>query len=130
MPSADQFNKHLENTKKRAEVRAAQTGSFISIDYFGLSDGECAQVRFLEQGNDLQYGVCHKVPISNGRFIDLVCLNQTEENLPCPMCLSMNTQISMKRSIGFVNLIWRGDEAVQAPNFVRAPTTRMHLIVR
>jgi len=86
-------------------------------DFFGLKHGEIAIVRLLEQGADLAYASLHKIPVSNRRYpVDQLCLDQDDQGVPCPYCASPEKEIRSRRTVGFINVLWRGSEAYQQYN--------------
>lgn len=83
-----------------AKKAAAESVGFL---YFTLADGEEAQVRFLEEGEDFTTYHVHKLPQEGNRFPEVPCLNQHKDGTPCPGC-----EEKLKRSFKFaINLIWR-----------------------
>lgn len=96
--------------KRRQAAVSERQAQFegLRADYFGLSDGEKAVVRFLEQGSDLTFAYVHRLPIqgsTNRR--DVICLDQDDEGTPCPGCGSDNKDIRARSTKGYVNVIWR-----------------------
>lgn len=89
-----------------AENRAKRdaAGSFAPPAlYFQLDNGQKAIVRFLEEDEDIAWSYVHQVPVEGrswGR--DVPCLDQDEEDVPCPGC-----EKGLKKKVkGFINLIW------------------------
>lgn len=77
--------------------------------YLDIKDGETAVVRFLEEGDELQWAWVHDVPATgNGKYpTKHVCIDQDEDGAPvgkaCPGC-----EKQYRRSFqGAVNVIWR-----------------------
>lgn len=113
MPTADQFQAH----QQRVEERRAAASNYVRADYFSVDDGEMAQVRFLEQGNDLIFAICHRVKVEGQQFPqDQICLDQNEDGTPCPFCQSPSKDTKARSTKGFVNLIWRGNPELQQFN--------------
>lgn len=90
---------------EKRKTQAAE-GDFQKKLFFKVNPGESVLVRFLEQGDDVNWAYVH------GDFNErkIVCLDQDEEGRrtgePCPGCES-----GSKRSIrGAINLIWRDAE--------------------
>jgi hypothetical protein len=92
-----------------AKKEAAESGRFL---YFKLDDGEEAQVRFLEEGEDFTTFYVHKLPQQGNRFPEIPCLNQKKDGTPCPGC-----EEGIKRSFKFAaNVIWRDGPVYERDN--------------
>ena len=111
---AESFQRHADVI----QARKGATGDFQQINYFAISDGQTARVRFLEQGDELTWAQTHRVRNQFGGFNDLICLDQYDNGDPCPACQSDNIDIKRRSTKGFVNLIWRGTED---EGYARAP---------
>lgn len=106
------FSKH----QQAAEQRQAEYAG-TKADYFGLSGGEVAVVRFLEQGEDIAFCNYHRVPMPGREYPqDVACLDQDEVGEPCPGCQSEHKSIRGRSLKGLFNLIWRGGPEIQALN--------------
>lgn len=88
---------------------AAGDGDFTKKVFFKLDSGSSAQVRFLEQGEEVNWAWVHEIPVEGKPFgTKVVCRDQDEEGRrigeACPGC-----EQDLKRSFrGVINLIWRG----------------------
>jgi hypothetical protein len=79
--------------------------------FFRLKNGESAQVRFLEQDQEVVGAMMHEVPVEGrswGR--DVPCLDAKDDGDPCPGC---ERQLP-RRYKGFINLVW-----YDGPNYLR-----------
>lgn len=109
---AANFQKHTEAVEQR---RAEMNGP--RADYFGLSGGQVAIVRFLEQGDEIAYFSAHRIPVPGRQYPqDVPCLDQNDDGTPCPACQSEHKGIRGRSTKGVFNLIWRGGPAVQQLN--------------
>lgn len=93
-----------QEQKKQGSFSDAPRKFFLSV-----GDGETVIVRFLEQGDDLQWAWVHDVPpVGKEQYPSKhVCIDQDEDGAPvgkaCPGC-----ERQYKRSFqGAVNVIWR-----------------------
>ena len=88
--------------------KEASGGDFPDRVWFKLGSGDSATVRFLEQGDEVNWAWVHDVPAEGRDYpIKVVCRDQDEEGRrigeSCPGC-----ELDLKRSFrGVVNLIWR-----------------------
>lgn len=106
------FNKH----QQAAEQRQAEYAG-TKADYFGLSAGDIAVVRFLEQGEEIAFCNYHRVPMPGRQYPqDIACLDQNEDGTPCPGCQSEHKSIRGRSLKGLFNMIWRGGPEIQALN--------------
>lgn len=106
------FNKH----QQAAEQRQAEYAG-TKADYFGLSGGEIAVVRFLEQGEEIAFCNYHRVPMPGRQYPqDIACLDQDEVGQPCPGCQSEHKSVRGRSLKGLFNLIWRGGPEIQSLN--------------
>lgn len=103
--------------QKKAERQASGHSTekiYPKIDYFTLGSGERAQIRFLEQGEDLAWASCHRIMVAGNRYPkNIPCLDQNDEGAPCPACVHDDKNIRSRSVRGFVNAIWRGNEDLQ-----------------
>jgi hypothetical protein len=89
--------------------KAAASEDFPDRVYFKIDAGESATVRFLEQGDEVNWAWVHEIPVEGKLFgIKIPCRDQDEEGRrigeSCPGC-----EQDLKRTFrGVVNLIWRG----------------------
>jgi len=90
----------------------AASGDFPERVFFKIDPGESATVRFLEQGDEVNWAWVHTVDDGSQYGRKVVCRDQDEEGRrigeSCPGC-----EQDLKRSFrGVVNLIWRegGDD--------------------
>ena len=115
----------FEKTQSIISARrsASSGGGGEVLSYFGITDGQTARVRFLEQGDEICYAQTHRIKNQYGGFSDVLCLDQMDDGVPCPACQSDNFDIRKRSTKGYVNVIWRGtaDEG-----FVRAPVYKMN----
>lgn len=97
----------INSAAAAADARMAQYKPRNYI-FFKLPDNTTAQVRFLEQGDDVAWAYCHEVYTrANQQFPDwLPSIDQSEfpdGSIQCPLILS-----GAKRSFrGWINVIWR-----------------------
>jgi hypothetical protein len=106
---------------KIAQQNKGSSYTDSNILYFRLkNEGESATVRFLEEGEDINYAWTHQLPpVGKAKWgEDYVCLDQDGrgEN-PCPMCEMVERMVAdghnpkeldMSRSFsGWINLVWR-----------------------
>jgi hypothetical protein len=111
----DSFSKHTVAVAQRKEAAQAQFGP--KADYFGLTSGQIAVVRFLEQGTDIAWAATHRIPIQGRAYPqEVICLDQEDDGTPCPMCQSEHKGIRARSTKGFYNLIWRGGAQIQGVN--------------
>lgn len=111
---AELFSKKAERT---AAASSNTDRNYPKIDYFTLGSGERAQIRFLEQGEDLAWASCHRIMVAGNRYPkNIPCLDQNDEGAPCPACADDDKNIRSRSVRGFVNLIWRGNEDLQEIN--------------
>lgn len=103
-----------------AELESRKGGSGQrgpSALYFRLQDGDEANVRFLEQDDDIAWCWMHEIPVEGrawGR--PSPCLDQEKDGTPCPGC-----ERDMPRKFtGYINVIWQ-----DAPVFKRDETGRV-----
>jgi hypothetical protein len=89
---------------------AASSGDRPRINYFQISDGDVARVRFLEQGEDLTWAQTHRIRNQWGYYKNVPCMDQMDEGTSCLLCQSDSEEIRKRNTRGFVNLIWRGTE--------------------
>lgn len=115
MPSgANAFEKHASAIAARRS-----SGEYQRVDYFQLKDGESARVRFLEQGENLTWGLSHRIKTPALQYPqDVLCLDQEDEGTSCPACQSDIKEIRSRSTKGYVSLIWRGSEESE---LARAP---------
>ena len=107
----------FDSHQRAVEERRSAGGDFPRADFFKLEDGEQALVRFLEQGDDLTYAIVHRIKVPNLQWPqDMVCLDQNDDGTPCPACQSSDKKIRARSTKGFVNIIWRGNQAMQQHN--------------
>jgi hypothetical protein len=111
----EEYSKYV-NIVKASRGSGSADGEFIK--YFGIEDGQTARIRFLEQGDQLNYALAHGIKNSFGRFIDLICIDQKNEGTPCPACMSDNVNIRKRSPKGFLNVIWRGSDESE---YIRGP---------
>lgn len=103
--------------QQRVEERKAAMGERIRADFFDLKGGEMAVLRFLEQGDELAYAICHRLAVEGSQYPqDVLCADQNEDGTPCPLCQSTNKDTKSRSTKGFVNVLWRGGPAIQAEN--------------
>jgi hypothetical protein len=109
---AASFQKHNDQVQARqAEMNGPRA------DYFGLSGGEIAVVRFLEQGDEIAYYVAHRIPMPGRQYPqDIPCLDQNDDGTACPACQSEHKSIRGRSTRGLFNLIWRGGPGIQQIN--------------
>src|SRR6266566_4640641 len=90
-------------------ARKAAGGSFSSRLFFTLDDGESAVVRFLEEGDEVNFAWKHKTPPTGDRKWGgwVVCRDQDETGAPvgadCPGC----DRDLKKQFRGVINMVWR-----------------------
>jgi hypothetical protein len=88
--------------------KEASGGDFPDRVWFKLASGDSATVRFLEQGDEVNWAWVHEIPVEGKDFgPKVVCRDQDEEGRrigeSCPGC-----EQDLKRSFrGVINLIWR-----------------------
>ena len=86
------------------ELEARRGGGGPGALWFRLGDGEETIVRFLEQDDEIFWVYVHEVPIEGRQWgKDEICLNQENDNTPCPGC----EQDVHRKFKGFMNLIWQ-----------------------
>jgi len=92
-----------------ARKNAAESGDFPQRVFFKLDAGETATVRFLEQGDEVQWAWVHTVDDGSKYGRKVVCRDQDEEGRrigeSCPGC----EQELARQFRGAINLIWRGE---------------------
>src|SRR4051794_2372418 len=91
--------------RARQEIEAKMAAGGPRFLYFKLEDGESAQLRFLEDGNDIAWAYVHQLQPRPGEEYGrmIVCCDTDDEGSPCPMC-----EKGIKRSYkGWINVIWR-----------------------
>lgn len=83
------------------------------VDYLKLKSGDAATVRFLEQGDDIAWALCYRLPPrANQKWGDLVpSLDQDNDGTPCPFRERIGGSPTVR---AYLNLIWR-----DAPKFKR-----------
>lgn len=115
MPSgANAFEKH-----SNAITARRSSGEYQRVDYFQLKNGESARVRFLEQGENLTWGLSHRIKTPGLQYLqEVLCLDQEDEGTSCPACQSYNKEVRSRSTKGYVNIIWRGSEESE---YSRAP---------
>jgi hypothetical protein len=92
-----------------ARKNALGDGDFTPRLYFKLEPGASATVRFLEQGDEVNWAWVHEIPVEGKPYGTKVpCRDQDEEGRrigeQCPGC-----EQDLKRTFrGAINLIWRG----------------------
>lgn len=92
--------------QKRKEAAGSD---FPDRVYFKIGDGESATVRFLEQGEEVNWAWVHEKNVEGKQYpVKIPCRDQDEEGRrigeSCPGC-----EQDLKRTFrGVVNLIWRG----------------------
>lgn len=92
--------------KRNADKQAAFAAT--KADFLDIQDGDEVVVRFLEQGPDLTFALCHRVPVAGREWPqDVICLDQEDEGVPCPCCQSAHKGIRSRSTRGYVNVIWR-----------------------
>lgn len=112
---ADSFTRHAAAVEQRREAAMESYGP--TADYFGVDSGQVTVVRFLEQGPELAYAATHRVPVANRRYpVDALCLDQMDDGSPCPFCQSEDPDVRGRSTKGFINVIWRGNLALQQLN--------------
>jgi hypothetical protein len=99
---------------------AAQDGDFPQRVYFKLEPGKSADVRFLEQGDQVQWAWVHPLDPDNFMSNKVVCRDQDEEGrrdgTDCPGC-----ERDLPRKFrGVINLINR--ETNQVETWIAGPT--------
>lgn len=114
---ADSFSKHASAITAR-RTAASSSGDRPRINYFQISDGDAARVRFLEQGEDLTWAQTHRIRNQWGYYKNVPCMDQMDDGTSCPLCQSDSEDIRKRSTRGFVNVIWRGTED---EGFTRAP---------
>lgn len=89
-----------------AAIEAKRGGGGISALWFRVAPEQTTVVRFLEQGDDVAYAMCHEVPVPGRQWgRDVPCLDQEKDGTPCPGC-----EADLPRRFkGYINVIW--DEA-------------------
>ena len=86
-----------------AEVEARRGSGGPGALYFRLKSGDEAEVRFLEQDNDIFWCHMHEVPVEGRQWgKNVPCLDQEKDGTPCPGC----ERDMDRRFKGFINLIW------------------------
>lgn len=109
MPSGDAA--YERKRQQRESARAAYNFDGPKIDYFALAANTYADVRFLEEGDQLTFADVHRVPLISkaGKryFRDFVCLNVNGDGTACPACQSQDPEVQKIVTRGFLNLIWR-----------------------
>lgn len=105
------MSKGFEGIKSKSEAQKAKQkdwGDRKQFDgppplYFGIKDGESANVRFLEENQDVHYADVHEIPVEGRSWgITIPCLDQDAEGLPCPGC-----ERGMDRKFkGYINVVW------------------------
>src|SRR4051812_26124685 len=103
-----------ENAAKKAAYEAGGGG----FRFLSLKDGDKALVRFLEQGEEVNFMWVHNLPKApNEPFPKKTpCLDQDDQGVACPAC-----ERGHKRSSRvLLNVIWYG-----APKFLRDAQGKM-----
>lgn len=116
----------LNALQRHSDVIQARRNSseFVSVNYFTIKDGESARVRFLEQGDDLTWGISHRIKTAGLQYPrDVLCLDQKDEDIPCPACMSDVKEIRARSTKGYINVLWRGTE--ESP-YSRSPVFRLN----
>jgi len=108
--------------KAAADLEARRTpGPGAGALWFKLDDSETAIVRFLEQDganqpeDDIHYAEFHQVKISGRQYpVSIPCCDQENDGEPCPGCEDDDPDVSKKKFLGYINLIWE-----DAPEYKR-----------
>jgi hypothetical protein len=111
---AESFSKHNQAVEQRREEAQSQYGP--KADYFKISGGQFAVLRFLEQGTDIAWASNHRVPTGGAYPSDELCLDQNDDGTPCPYCASEFKDVRARSTKGYYNVIWRGNVAFQQLN--------------
>lgn len=94
----------LEGIREIAENYKTRGDDFKRRSFLKLQPGETAVVRFLEEGEDVQYTKTHRVQRPGRQWAEHVpCLNADGAGTYCPACDKGIPQ-SFR---GYINLIWR-----------------------
>jgi hypothetical protein len=95
----------IRQAAQEAQARRNRAGGNTGAKhlYFSLQPNEEAEVRFLEQGEDVHWAYMHEVPVEGRHWGDFYpCLDQEKDGTPCPGC-----DRDMDRKVkGYINLIW------------------------
>lgn len=96
--------KGVRQASAQIEARRNAGGFGPQALYFTLDPGDSAEVRFLEEGDDIAWCWVHEVPVEGRQWgRDVPCLDQDDEDEPCPGC-----EKELKRKFkGFINVIWK-----------------------
>lgn len=102
------MSKGFEGIREAAsDIRARrEAGGGGWVERFKLpNDGDTADVRFLEQGEDVAWCWVHQLPVREGQNYgdNEVCLNTRNDGTPCPGCEKGHRRLVN----GFINLIHR-----------------------
>lgn len=85
--------------------KAAGASGGAWVQWLKLKPGESATIRFLEQGDDVNWCWMHQLPPRGDQKYgdNEPCLNTRNDGTPCPGC-----ERGLRRIVnGFVNVIWR-----------------------
>src|ERR1700744_940691 len=97
--------------QEREAQRAAYGFDQPNYDYFAIKGGTYADVRFLEQGDEIVFADVHSIPLpkkAGGVYRrDFICLNLFGDGTACPACQSENPEHQKTTTKGFHNVIWR-----------------------
>lgn len=121
--------------QKEQQKAASEAARPVFTNDFKLQSGQTAVVRFLEQGTDLTFADVHRVPFVSkaGKTYarNFVCLNLEDDDTPCAGCSHFNDDVSKRKTIGYVNLIWRNAPVFQKDEqgrMVKGPDNRFVVI--
>lgn len=101
----------------KEQQRAAQGGAAIKADFFSLKANTYAVVRFLEQGDGLTFADVHRVPVGRRYPVEMICLDTDDDGTACPGCMSQVPEIRRRKTVGFINLIWRDGPVYERNEF-------------
>lgn len=122
MPSGiDAFRR--KSAQKEQQRQSFESGANAFTNDFRLRSGQYAVARFLEQGDGIHFADVHRVSVqgkSRSYWRDYVCLDTNDDGTPCPACQHPNAELAKRRSLGFLNMIWR-----EAPVFQRDESKRI-----
>lgn len=92
-----------------AEIAARRESMGPWINWLKIPNGQSVRVRFLEQGDDVEWCWVHQTPAKAGQKYgdNEVCLNQDDDGTPCPGCERMDGTNYRRIINGFINVIYR-----------------------